>query len=488
MGESVAIPEPVVEQPKVEPIGPTIRSILDKIGVKIDENNLNDAQKCLASLPFPYSFLFKKYLDEVLANPIALQTIVKQVSEMFPVDEKTLFDEVNVAIDFIKNPPAPEPLPKQPEPEIPSPKVEKAAPQSMAGPILTEIFRRHFGINESCFSSQEQLFLVVKNTPFFRALWCMAGKPEVVNSLATSLAHRFSVDHEQVTGELQQLAELVRSFQPQVPAAAEQQNAPVPGCRRGFRQFGRCNRWQTADNQEKFHPATCDNCKSLISGIRFYCLHCRNFDLCSTCEQKNTDSPFHDESHIFAKIRDPATPYRIDNLIRSPNGDAPIPPLHHLHRPAHRHPHHPFPHPPHPAHPHPFGINNANPESVNPAHPPHHPRHPASFSPFPFPFPHCNPPLYPDPRPSDEEVNVDSPPYQRALPHLPPLFRHRFPGSFPPAPPAQATEEDASEEPQMPHWWYKRLQHRAEAKNRLDQLEASVKQLKETISQLQNGN
>lgn len=61
----------------------------------------------------------------------------------------------------------------------------------------------------------------------------------------------------------------------------------------------------------KFHPAVCDSCKVRIQGIRYWCLHCRNYDLCSACEEKNIGENFHDENHIFAKIKDARTMYQV---------------------------------------------------------------------------------------------------------------------------------------------------------------------------------
>ena len=59
-----------------------------------------------------------------------------------------------------------------------------------------------------------------------------------------------------------------------------------------------------------FHPAKCDSCKNRIKGIRYWCLTCRNYDLCSSCEERNERETFHDEKHIFAKIKDTKTAYR----------------------------------------------------------------------------------------------------------------------------------------------------------------------------------
>lgn len=57
---------------------------------------------------------------------------------------------------------------------------------------------------------------------------------------------------------------------------------------------------------------TCDGCypgdktgAKCIVGIRFKCLECDNFDLCSTCEEKGVESGMHQSSHNMAAIKEP---------------------------------------------------------------------------------------------------------------------------------------------------------------------------------------
>lgn len=373
---------------KVEPIGPTMRSILEKIGVNFDLSALDDVQKCLGSLPFPYSFLFKQYLEQIKANPNVVHSIAEQIAQMFSVDEKTLLAEVNVALDYINNPPAPEPIVQKAEPEIAAPKIEEVLQESakpVIGPILAKILKENFEVEESCLHSHEEIRKVVNELPFFRILLASAENPNILQFFATGLAYRFSVDREKVNEELKQLSEILRA-QPQ-ECTNQRGNQTSPDTIRRVNRPARCNKWRS----RSFHPATCDSCKAMISGIRYYCLHCKNFDLCSTCEQKNTDAPFHDESHIFAKIRDPATPYRIEELI------------------------------------------NPNTSRLS---------HPRSFAHTSF--------RNPIPAVRNEHSHSNSQPEDYTSP------------------------------------WFKRFAKRAEAAHRLDQLEASVKQLKETVSQLQN--
>lgn len=48
------------------------------------------------------------------------------------------------------------------------------------------------------------------------------------------------------------------------------------------------------------HRAICDNCNKGISGVRFKCAVCPDYDLCETCEAKEG---VHDASHAFIKLR-----------------------------------------------------------------------------------------------------------------------------------------------------------------------------------------
>jgi hypothetical protein len=52
--------------------------------------------------------------------------------------------------------------------------------------------------------------------------------------------------------------------------------------------------------ESDIHPGVvCDGCNGTISGIRYKCATCPDYDLCSSCESK---SGIHDSSHLFLKI------------------------------------------------------------------------------------------------------------------------------------------------------------------------------------------
>jgi len=54
------------------------------------------------------------------------------------------------------------------------------------------------------------------------------------------------------------------------------------------------------------HNALCDVCGKQIQGVRYKCMNCEDFDLCSACEELNAENPFHESSHIFVKLSKPS--------------------------------------------------------------------------------------------------------------------------------------------------------------------------------------
>ena len=51
------------------------------------------------------------------------------------------------------------------------------------------------------------------------------------------------------------------------------------------------------------HHALCDSCDKQITGVRYHCLYCDDFDCCSNCFS-NASFP-HKNKHIFAIIQNP---------------------------------------------------------------------------------------------------------------------------------------------------------------------------------------
>jgi len=54
--------------------------------------------------------------------------------------------------------------------------------------------------------------------------------------------------------------------------------------------------------EDVIHPAMCDNCQERIKGLRWKCLKCPDYDLCTTCKQKNVHAQ---PEHQFLKLERP---------------------------------------------------------------------------------------------------------------------------------------------------------------------------------------
>jgi len=73
------------------------------------------------------------------------------------------------------------------------------------------------------------------------------------------------------------------------------------------------NSGSSANSESDVHPGVvCDGCGGSISGIRYKCSACPDYDLCSACESKGG---IHDSTHVFLKISKPQSvgrgcPYR----------------------------------------------------------------------------------------------------------------------------------------------------------------------------------
>merc|ERR1712137_1535251 len=63
---------------------------------------------------------------------------------------------------------------------------------------------------------------------------------------------------------------------------------------------------ENQNEDQVVHNAICDNCDQIITGIRYKCLHCPDFDFCESCEGPESG---HDETHVFAKM------YRTDQRV-----------------------------------------------------------------------------------------------------------------------------------------------------------------------------
>src|SRR3990167_4532993 len=117
--------------------------------------------------------------------------------------------------------------------------------------------------------------------------------PNKLKWISKRLSRRFNLPEEKLFEEVNHLVKQYIHSKKEVNGGESQKNQPG------------------GEKKTNFHPARCDSCNSRIQGIRYWCLNCRNYDLCSTCEEKNENEKFHDEKHIFAKIKNSGVGYRV---------------------------------------------------------------------------------------------------------------------------------------------------------------------------------
>lgn len=119
-------PEPQPEEaPKEQPqpeeedknetefIGPLTRSILERLGIEIDESL--DPREMLQALPFPFSVIAQAKLDLLCNEPDALQEIVRTVSMCTGVSFEDLLAEATTTAKILREKLHPEEQPKAEE-------------------------------------------------------------------------------------------------------------------------------------------------------------------------------------------------------------------------------------------------------------------------------------------------------------------------------------------------------------------------------------
>ena len=120
----------------------------------------------------------------------------------------------------------------------------------------------------------------------------VAENPNKLKWISKRLSRKFNVAEEELLEEAKAVVEQYIHFKAEKNATESE------------------SKESKEEKKTEYHPARCDSCKIRIKGIRYWCLNCKNFDLCSECEEKNTKENFHDEKHIFAKIKEARTAYR----------------------------------------------------------------------------------------------------------------------------------------------------------------------------------
>ena len=303
LASEAPVPEP---EPEDSPIGPTIRQIMAKIGMNFDEAvHLEDIQECLNSIPIPYCFFVKGFLSQVRSNPSNLKTLVEQAASLFTVDSEALLKEAEVALYFLETGKLPQSEKKQAPVAKEEEKAKKKAPKPFIGPIIGSVLT-HFGVNYSSLNSPENVNQIIDLLPIpinfiAKSAFQQAGEnPLLVQLAVKEIAKRFDFDEDELQKEVTHILNCLNGQISEEEEESVEEEVEEP---------------EVVLKEVLYHSAICDNCSNAIAGTRYLCLHCKTYDLCSACEKLNNEAPFHDESHVFAKIKDARAPYHPEQVL-----------------------------------------------------------------------------------------------------------------------------------------------------------------------------
>jgi next-to-BRCA1 protein 1 len=164
--------------------------------------------------------------------------------------------------------------------------------QSIAGPFLNnpQLIQSLLGQYMSSMGSGGQQPNIPDLTQLFQGLGLNqpTNSAEQPNPQQTAQGFAQLLNNPMVKDFLPQLMSMFGNFAQNNPFAQQPASNPVN---------------TPKDEGEQQHPGVvCDGCGNGISGIRYKCNNCPDFDLCQTCEAKGG---VHDASHVFLKIAKP---------------------------------------------------------------------------------------------------------------------------------------------------------------------------------------
>lgn len=289
-------PEPAVvsvEKLLVEPeFGETLKTIAEKIGMQLDKMP-ERPRELIESIPFPHKCVIRQFIKRIRQSECELEVIIQQAATFYSVDAHTLLKEVQQVIQHYKERKSNK---KSCENHLNKQKMEE---NQLFGENIQKILNE-LHLDYSYIKSAEDLDKFIGQLPQAMArlvtmkLARVAENPNRLKWISKRLSRMFNLPEEKLLEEAKHLVKQYMDLKQEVNKR-ESENKQGSG----------------GEKRTDFHPARCDSCKTMIQGIRYWCLNCKNYDLCSNCEEKNLSENFHEQKHIFAKIRDTRTVYRV---------------------------------------------------------------------------------------------------------------------------------------------------------------------------------
>merc|ERR1712233_55491 len=180
----------------------------------------------------------------------------------------------------------------------------KQEEQSLFGPQLRELMTR-FNVKEESLDTSSLLNLLRslpdKYSKKFRKCGCPRRLPEKIRRITYKIARKQKLPLHELVAEVNHVLEVL----------------PLPEV--GERRFpdAQIDRESSPHNAPVTHAAVCDKCEQNIVGVRYKCLSCPDYDLCSTCEEQNAQEHFHSEEHVFAKLYHRHSYWQVHRLMKA---------------------------------------------------------------------------------------------------------------------------------------------------------------------------
>lgn len=188
--------------------------------------------------------------------------------------------------------------------EQPPAVVEEPASSSFLGPISKSILAKFdLEVNEEDLDPR----VIIEQLDFPFNLMALAKyeqvleQPEMLDTVVQLIAGCVQMSYEDLLAEVRHTLSLLRersapNLAPESASVTSQDQEP----------FLVQEPAPQPEEQGLAHPCYCDRCGETVCGIRYKCLQCLDYDLCTKCEEEQSHAHFHEANHVFAKIYKPS--------------------------------------------------------------------------------------------------------------------------------------------------------------------------------------
>jgi len=308
-----AVPE--AEEPKeAEPVAQesAVKTVLHRFGIQFSEDAT--CVELVRLLPFP--ILQGAQFDALAEDAQKVDTTARTLAGYLGLPEDVFALELSSAAATLRaqkeeaaerarleREAAEREVKMKEEEEAQREQEEIASETPLFGPQLRELMTR-FKVKEESLDTTSLLNLLQSlPEPFakkFRKCRCHRRLPEMIRRITYKIARKQKLPLHELVAEVNHVLDVL---------PLPEENA------RRFPKVAQIS--ESAQNAPVVHPATCDKCQQTIAGVRYKCLSCPDYDLCSTCEEQNAQEHFHSEEHVFAKLYHRHSYWQVHRLMKA---------------------------------------------------------------------------------------------------------------------------------------------------------------------------